>query len=63
MRVAVVGTSGVLGRALVAILESAARSLRKGRWLVLHQPPPMVRRILDLLWPEGESTIAIKDEE
>jgi len=46
----------------VAILESAARSLRKGRWLVLHQPPPMVRRILDLLWPEGESTIAIKDE-
>ena len=46
----------------VAILESAARTLPKGRWMVLHQPPPMVRRILDLLWPEGESTIAIKDE-
>jgi anti-anti-sigma factor len=46
----------------VAILVSAARSLPKGRWLVLHRPPPMVRRILELLWPEGESTIAIKDE-
>jgi len=46
----------------VAILVSAARTLPKGRWMVLHGPPPMVPRILDLLWPEGESTIAIKDE-
>ncbi|HWC78464.1 MAG TPA: ANTAR domain-containing protein [Pseudonocardiaceae bacterium] len=46
----------------VAILVTAARSLERGRWIVVHRPPPMLRRILDLLWPEGESTIAIKDE-
>lgn len=46
----------------VAILVAAARALPKGRWMVLHRPPPVLRRVLDLLWPEGESTIAIKDE-
>ena len=33
-------------------LATRALALRNGRRLVLHHPPPMLRRILDVLWGE-----------
>ncbi|MEV5434622.1 STAS domain-containing protein [Streptomyces sp. NPDC052682] len=33
-------------------LVAAAERLRDGRRLVLHRPPPALRRVLELFWPD-----------
>lgn len=33
------------------VLATAAQRLQGGRRIVLHRPPPTLRRVLDLFWP------------
>ncbi|MER5209324.1 STAS domain-containing protein [Streptomyces sp. NPDC002838] len=33
------------------VLAAAAQRLRDGRRIVLHRPPPALRRVLELFWP------------
>jgi anti-anti-sigma factor len=39
----------------VGALAAAARRLGDGRRMVLHRPPPALRRVLELFWPDLES--------
>ncbi|GHE83534.1 STAS domain-containing protein [Streptomyces fumanus] len=36
----------------VGVLADAARRLPEGRRFVLHRPPPTLRRVLELFWPD-----------
>ncbi|CAM5238798.1 Anti-sigma factor antagonist OS=Streptomyces alboniger OX=132473 GN=CP975_25995 PE=4 SV=1 [Streptomyces alboniger] len=39
----------------VGALAAAAQELGDGRRMVLHQPPPALRRVLDMFWPDLSS--------
>ncbi|PAZ17209.1 anti-anti-sigma factor [Streptomyces sp. SA15] len=34
------------------VLATAAQRLQDGRRIVLHRPPPALRRVLELFWPD-----------
>lgn len=36
----------------VGALAAAAQELGNGRRMVLHRPPPGMRRVLDMFWPD-----------
>jgi anti-anti-sigma factor len=39
----------------VGALAAAAQELGDGRRMVLHRPPPALRRVLDMFWPDLSS--------
>src|SRR5689334_2155830 len=41
------------------LLVQAAGRLAEGRYLVVHHPPPCLRRVLRALWPDGAPAIRI----
>lgn len=44
----------------VTLLVTAARRIQEGgRRMVLHTPPPALRRIMDTLWPGGAADVSV----
>ncbi|GAB3232448.1 hypothetical protein GCM10027447_28250 [Glycomyces halotolerans] len=44
----------------VAVLVDVARRLGDGERIVVHQAPPCMTRIMQVLWPEGIAAITIE---
>jgi anti-anti-sigma factor len=42
-----------------ALLVHIASQLSPGQRIVMHDPPPCLKRVLEVLWPAGVATISI----